>query len=55
MLHYRILGFTWNEIGRALRISGKQARSRFYYELKKLHAKLLSAGTNGAGPSEESD
>ena len=35
MLHYRILGFSWNEIGRALRISGKQARSRFYYELNK--------------------
>jgi DNA-directed RNA polymerase specialized sigma24 family protein len=55
MLHYRILGFTWNEIGRALRISGKQARSRFYYELNKLHAKLLGARTNGAGDSEESD
>jgi DNA-directed RNA polymerase specialized sigma24 family protein len=55
MLHYRILGFTWNEIGRAFRISGKQARSRFYYELKKLHAKLLNAGTNGSGHSEESD
>jgi len=55
MLHYRILGFSWNEIGRALRISGKQARSRFYYELKKLHAKLLGTGTNGAGQSEESD
>jgi DNA-directed RNA polymerase specialized sigma24 family protein len=40
MLYYRILGFSWNEIGRALRISAKQARSRFYYELKKLATKL---------------
>jgi DNA-directed RNA polymerase specialized sigma24 family protein len=55
MLHYRILGFTWNEIGRALCISGKQARSRFYYELKKLHAKLLGTRTIDDGHSEESD
>ena len=55
MLNYRILGFSWNEIGRALHISGKQARSRFYYELNKLHAKLLGTRTNSAGHSEESD
>jgi DNA-directed RNA polymerase specialized sigma24 family protein len=55
MLHYRILGFTWNEIGRAFRISGKQARSRFYYELDKAHRKLLGGRTKGAGHSEESD
>ena len=55
MLNYRILGFSWNEIGRALHISGKQARSRFYYELKKLHAKLLDTKTNSASHSEESD
>jgi DNA-directed RNA polymerase specialized sigma24 family protein len=55
MLNYRILGFSWNEIGRVLRISGKQARSRFYYELNKLHAKLLGTTTNDAGHPEESD
>jgi hypothetical protein len=55
MLHYRILGFSWNEIGRVLRLSGKQARSRFYYELEKAHAKLLGNKANGAGHGEESD
>jgi DNA-directed RNA polymerase specialized sigma24 family protein len=54
MLHYRILGFSWNEIGRALGFSGKQARSRFYYELDKAHAKLLGTKAEGAGPSGES-
>jgi DNA-directed RNA polymerase specialized sigma24 family protein len=55
MLHYRILGFSWNEIGRVLRLSGKQARSRFYYELDKAHAKLLGSRAMGAGHGEESD
>ena len=55
ILHYRILGFTWNETGRALHISGKQARSRFYYELDKVRGKLLSSTPKGAGHSEESD
>jgi hypothetical protein len=55
MLHFRILGFSWKEIGRMLRISGKQARSRFYYDLNKAHTKLHGSTTNGAGHSEESD
>jgi len=40
---------------RALRLSGKQARSRFYYELDKVHAKLLGSKPKGPGHSEESD
>ena len=55
MLNCRILGFTWNEIGRSLRISGKQARSRFYYALDKLHAKLLASRARSADQSEEPD
>ena len=55
MAHYRTLGFSWNEIGRALHISGKQARSRFYYELNKLQMKLLGTRTDGTGHPEESD
>jgi DNA-directed RNA polymerase specialized sigma24 family protein len=55
LLHYRILGFTWNEIGRVLRISGKQARSRFYYELDKVRGKLIGNRTKDDGHSEESD
>ena len=55
MLHYRILGFSWKEIGRMLDLSGKQARSRFYYELEKAHVKLLGSRAMGAGHGEESD
>ena len=55
MLNYRILGFAWNEIGRALHISEKQAKSRFYYALNKVRATLLGSRAKGAGHSEESD
>ena len=55
MLHYRILGFSWSETGRALQMSGKQARSRFYYELRKVHAKLLGAKPHSPNHREESD
>jgi DNA-directed RNA polymerase specialized sigma24 family protein len=55
MLNYRILGFAWSEIGRALRISEKQAKKRFYYALNKVRATLLDSGAKGAGHSEESD
>jgi len=55
MLKYRILGFAWGEIGRALRISEKQAKKRFYYALNKVRATLLDSGAKGAGHSEESD
>ncbi len=54
-LHLRILGFTWKETGRVLGISGKQARSRFYYEVEKVHAKLLGSRAEGAGHTEETD
>ena len=41
MLHYRMLGFSWNEIGGFVGISAKQARSKFYYELQKAYEALL--------------
>jgi DNA-directed RNA polymerase specialized sigma24 family protein len=55
MLHFRILEFSWNEIGRRLGISAKQARSRFYYELEKVHSKLLQSKTGNVTSDEESD
>jgi DNA-directed RNA polymerase specialized sigma24 family protein len=55
MLNFRVLGFSWKEIGLALDLSEKQARSRFYYELAKVHDKLLNGKAKGAGHSEESD
>jgi DNA-directed RNA polymerase specialized sigma24 family protein len=55
MLHFRILEFSWEEIGRRLGISAKQARSRFYYELEKVRSKLLQSKTGSVGSNEESD
>ena len=55
MLNFRILGFSWEEIGLVFHLSGKQARSQFYYELAKVRAKLLNGKAKGAGHSEESD
>jgi len=55
MLHFRMLDFSWAEIGRRLGLSAKQARSRFYYELEKVRSKLLRNRCDDAAPSEESD
>ena len=54
MLHLRMLEFSWKEIGQRFGISAKQARSRFYYELEKVHSKLLQSRTGSAGSNEES-
>jgi DNA-directed RNA polymerase specialized sigma24 family protein len=43
MLHYRIIGLSWKEIGRAFGLSAKQARSRFYYELNKVQERFLAS------------
>jgi DNA-directed RNA polymerase specialized sigma24 family protein len=55
MLHFRMLEFSWTEIGRRIGISAKQARSKFYYELEKVRSKLLRNQAEDAGPNEESD
>jgi hypothetical protein len=55
MLNFRILGFSWEEIGLVFHLSGKQASSQLHYELAKVHAKLLDGKTKDAGHSEESD
>lgn len=55
MLHFRILEFSWQEIGRRLGVSAKQARSRFYYELEKVRSKLLQSRTGNVGSNEEFD
>jgi len=54
MLHFRMLDFSWPEIGQRLGISAKQARSRFYYELEKVRSKLLRNRIKD-DPNEESD
>ena len=41
MLNYRMLGFSWKEIGAFLGISTKQAKSRFYYGVQRAYDALL--------------
>jgi DNA-directed RNA polymerase specialized sigma24 family protein len=41
MLHCRMLGLSWNKIGRLLGISAKQAKSRFYYGVRQVYETRL--------------
>lgn len=41
MLNYRLLGFSWKEIGKRTGLSPKQSKSRFYYGVQKAYEKLL--------------
>jgi len=41
-LHLRILGFSWKEVSKFLRLSVKQAKSRYYYGLQKAYDDLLT-------------
>ncbi len=41
MLHYRMLEFSWKQVGGFMGISAKQARSRFYYGVQKAYEALL--------------
>jgi len=41
MLHQRMLGFSWKAIGKFMGISANQAKSRFYYGMRKAHDTLL--------------
>src|ERR1022692_4110674 len=40
-LHLRMLGFPWKEVSDVLRISVKQAKSRYYYGLQKAYEDLI--------------
>lgn len=40
-LHLRMLGFSWKEIAGVLRLSAKQAKSRYYYGLQKAYEDLI--------------
>jgi DNA-directed RNA polymerase specialized sigma24 family protein len=41
-LHLRMLGFSWSEVGDFLGISAKQAKSRYYYGVRKGYDDLMS-------------
>ena len=40
ILHYRMLGFGWREIGKRMEMSAKQAKSRFYYGVQQAYEKV---------------
>jgi DNA-directed RNA polymerase specialized sigma24 family protein len=42
-LHLRMLGFSWSEVSDVLRISVKQAKSRYYYGLEKAYDDLVKS------------
>jgi DNA-directed RNA polymerase specialized sigma24 family protein len=49
MLHYRTLGFSWDDIGSSMGLSAKQAKKRFYYGVKKGHEKVIRVSTKRFG------
>ena len=52
MLHYRMLGFSWEEIGSSMGLSAKQAKKRFHYGVKKGHEKVIRISTERFGRQE---
>jgi len=52
MLHYRLLDFSWDEIGKRMGLSAKQAKSRFYRGIQKAHETLLGM-SSGSGVRQE--
>ena len=53
LLHYRLLGFSWKEIGERVGISVKQAKSRFYYGVQKAYQTLIDDRARRAGQQEQ--
>jgi DNA-directed RNA polymerase specialized sigma24 family protein len=42
LLRYRVLDYSWKEIGEHLTLTAKQAKSRFYYGLRLAHQRLIA-------------
>ena len=42
IVHYRLLSFTWEEIGKAMGIPVSQARNKYYYGVKASYERLLA-------------
>ena len=55
ILHYRILDFSWKQIGAILGTTAKQAKSRFYYGVRHAHNALLAIQGKRALQKEEAD
>ena len=52
MLHYRMLGFSWDEIGSRMGLSAKQAKNRFYYGVQNGREKVTRISTKNLGRQE---
>ena len=52
ILHCRMLGFSWNQIGKRMGLSEKQVKSRFYYGVDKACEKLTSIRRNSPSKKE---
>ena len=55
ILHYRILDFSWKQIGSLVGTTAKQAKSRFYYGVRQAHNELLAIQSKRALQQEEAD
>ena len=52
ILRYRMLDFSWKQIGEILGITEKQAKSRFYYGVRQAHDELLATQARRARRKE---
>ena len=41
IMNFRMLGYSWNDVGRQMGVTNREARSRFYYCLRKATAALF--------------
>ena len=55
ILHYRIMDFSWKQIGSILGTTAKQAKSRFYYGVRQAYNALLAIQGKRALQKEEAD
>jgi DNA-directed RNA polymerase specialized sigma24 family protein len=55
ILQYRILDFSWKQIGSIIGTTEKQAKSRFYYGVRQAHNELLAIQGRRALQKEDTD
>lgn len=52
IVHYRLLAFSWEEIGEAMGIPIAQARNKYYYSVKTAYERLLANTAKRRGKKE---
>jgi DNA-directed RNA polymerase specialized sigma24 family protein len=55
IFHYRLLDFSWSEIGKRTGLSAKAAKSRFYYEVRKAYEQMVNAAVKRDGEKESDE